>query len=65
MEAGERWTLNSVTGKLIHAWDSRGHHFRNEYDILHRLLRSFVAGTNPAEPSEELLTERLVYGEQQ
>ena len=32
MEAGERWMLNDVMGKPIRAWDSRGHHFRTEYD---------------------------------
>jgi RHS repeat-associated protein len=64
MEAGERWMLNDVTGKPIRAWDSRGHSFRSEYDPLRRPLRSFVTGANPVSPDQELLTERLVYGEQ-
>lgn len=64
MEAGARWMLNDVAGKPIRAWDSRGHSFRTEYDPLRRQLRSFVTGANPANPGQELLTERFVYGEQ-
>jgi RHS repeat-associated protein len=64
MEAGERWMLNDVAGKPIRAWDSRGHNFRTAYDPLRRPLRSFVTGADPAQPDQELLTERLVYGEQ-
>ena len=48
----------------IRAWDSRGHIFRTEYDPLRRPLRSFVTGADPTNPNQELLTERLVYGEQ-
>ena len=64
MEAGERWMLNDVAGKSISAWDSRGHTFRTEYDPLRRPLRSFVIGADPANSNRELLTDRLVYGEQ-
>ena len=64
MEAGERWTLNDVTGKPIRAWDSRGHSFRTDYDPLRRPLRLFVTGADPDNSNQELLTERLVYGEQ-
>jgi len=64
MEAGERWMLNDTTGKAIRAWDSRGHTFRTEYDPLRRPLRLFVVGADPARSNQELLTERLVYGEQ-
>jgi RHS repeat-associated protein len=64
MEAGERWMLNDVAGKPIRVWDSRGHVFRIEYDPLRRPLRSFVTGADLANPNQELLTERLVYGEQ-
>ena len=64
MEAGERWILNDVTGKPIRAWDSRQHTFRTEYDPLRRPLRTFVTNADPAKPDQELLTERLVYGEQ-
>ena len=64
MEAGERWMLNDVTGKPIRAWDCRGHTFRTEYDPLRRPMRSFVTSADPANPNHELLTERLVYGEQ-
>ncbi|OFW05979.1 MAG: hypothetical protein A3H96_00125 [Acidobacteria bacterium RIFCSPLOWO2_02_FULL_67_36] len=64
MEAGERWILNDVRGTFTRAWNSRGHAFRSEYDRLRRPLRSFVTGANPAAPNQEMLTERVVYGEQ-
>jgi RHS repeat-associated protein len=64
MDAGQRWTLNDVTGKPIRCWDSRGHVVRTEYDPIRRPLRVFVTGADPANPNLELLTERLVYGEQ-
>jgi hypothetical protein len=64
MEAGERWLFTDVTGKPIRAWDSRGHQFRTGYDRLRRPLRIFVRGADPAQSNQELLTERLVYGEQ-
>lgn len=64
MEAGARWMLNDVAGKPIRSWDDRGHSFRTEYDPLRRPLRTFVTGADPANPNQEMLTERLVYGEQ-
>ncbi len=64
MEAGRRWTLNDVAGKAIRAWDSRGHTARTEYDPARRPVRVFVTGADPDHPTQELLTERLVYGEQ-
>ena len=64
MEAGARWMLNDIAGKPLYAWDSRGHTFRSQYDPLRRPLRSFVIGTDPANPNQVLLTDRLVYGEQ-
>jgi len=64
MEAGERWTLSDVAGKVVRAWDSRGHAFRTDYDPLRRPMRQFVTGADPDQPTREVLTERLVYGEQ-
>jgi len=64
MEAGARWIVNDVAGKPIRAWDSRSHTFRSEYDPLRRPLRSFVTGADPANPNQELLSERLIHGEQ-
>ncbi|RPJ64610.1 MAG: toxin, partial [Acidobacteria bacterium] len=64
MEAGGRWMLGDVAGGTLYAWDSRGHTSRTEYDELRRPVRVFVTGADPANPNEELLTERLVYGEQ-
>ncbi|MHB0953991.1 MAG: SpvB/TcaC N-terminal domain-containing protein [Allorhizobium sp.] len=64
MEAGARWMLGDAVGKPIRAWDDRGHVFRTDYDPLRRPVRAFVTGADPAKPAQELLTERLVYGEQ-
>jgi RHS repeat-associated protein len=64
MESGERWMLHDVAGNPIRIWSSRGHTFRTAYDILRRPLRQFVIGSDPTNPATEVLTERLVYGEQ-
>jgi RHS repeat-associated protein len=68
MEAGERWMLNDVAGKPIRSWDSRGHHFRFEYDALRRPTQRFVTGTDversdPRTSGDGILYEKLVYGE--
>jgi RHS repeat-associated protein len=60
MEAGERWSLNEVTGKPIRAWDSRGFRRRITYDELRRPIALFVL-----ENGVERLAERTVYGEGQ
>src|SRR5260370_2460670 len=70
MEAGERWSLNDCTGKAIHAWDSRGHNFRTEYDALRRVTGLFVRGTDagnsdPRTTAGEVLFEQITYGEGQ
>lgn len=41
-DAGERWTLNDVTGKPIRTWDSRGFSRRVTYDALRRPLEVFL-----------------------
>ncbi|MBS1913351.1 MAG: toxin [Bacteroidetes bacterium] len=64
MESGERWMLNDVTGKSIRSWDSRAHTMRTEHDELRRPIRLFVTGADPANPTQEFMTERLIYGEQ-
>jgi RHS repeat-associated protein len=61
MEAGERWSLNDVTGRRLHHWDSRGRTLRTAYDALRRPSEVFLGeGAGP-----ELLVERTVYGESQ
>ncbi len=70
MEAGQRWTLNDVTGKPIRAWDSRGHNLRNTYDVLRRPLGKYVLGTDstnsdPRTLAGEVLYESTTYGEGQ
>ena len=61
MEAGERWLLNNVVGKLLLSWNSRNFQFRNVYDSLHRLVNSFVQEGTGTEAS----IEKVVYGESQ
>jgi RHS repeat-associated protein len=58
MEAGERRTLNDVTGKPVRAWDDRGFRRRIVYDELRRPTGLYVA-----EGGTERLAERTVYGE--
>lgn len=70
MEAGERWMLNDVAGRLIRAWDGRGHAFRTEYDALRRPLRTFVSGgdgaqSDPRVLGREVMFTRIEYGEGQ
>ena len=70
MEADERWTLNDCTAKAIRSWDSRGHNFRTEYDVLRRPTHRFVLGTDnlnsdPRTTAAEVLYEKIVYGEGQ
>jgi RHS repeat-associated protein len=63
MDAGQRWALFDVAGKLIQAWDERGHQFRSEYDALRRHARSFVRGAVAQDPDAEILFARTEYGE--
>ncbi|MDX2424780.1 MAG: SpvB/TcaC N-terminal domain-containing protein [Cycloclasticus sp.] len=64
MEAGARWMLNDIAGNSIRSWDSRGHGYRAEYDILRRPLCSYVMGEDLVNPNLEFLTDRTLYGEQ-
>jgi RHS repeat-associated protein len=63
MEAGTRWTLTDVAGNRVRRWDSRGHGIRSSYDGRRRPTHVHVSGLDPADPTRELLCERLVYGE--
>lgn len=74
MEAGARWMLNDVAGKLIRAWDSRGHNFTNSYDALRRPHEQTVRGTfsdaDPLKPNsdprtlnQDILIDKIDYGE--
>lgn len=70
MDAGERWTLNDVTGAAIRSWDSRGHSFITEYDKLRRPVGKRVHGEGTqADPrtlgDSFLLVEKIEYGESQ
>ncbi len=60
MEAGERWTLNDVTGKPIRLWDSRGFMRRLAYDALRRPTDLFVGTLGSVR-----LAEHTDYGEAQ
>ena len=68
MEAGERWTLNDISGKPIRGWNSRLFTLRTEYDALRRPVGRFVQGGDPYERNAgayacEVLFERTVYGD--
>lgn len=68
MEAGERWTLNDISGKPIRGWNSRLFMFRTEYDPLRRPVQQFVQGGDPYERNAsanacEMLFERTIYGD--
>ncbi len=58
IDAGERWTLADVSGKVMRTWDGRGNTFRSEFDLLHRQTSLFVA-----DGAGERLIELTVYGE--
>ena len=61
VDAGARWMLNNVAGKLLLAWDSRAHRLRYEYDKLYRCTKLYVR----IRDGTELLAEQTVYGEGQ
>ena len=64
MVAGARWMLSDVSGKQIRVWDNRGHIIRTEYDLLRRPQRIFLTTADLVNPRQDILIERLVYGEQ-
>jgi RHS repeat-associated protein len=59
MEAGERWTLNDVTGKPLYTWDSRAHRLQTAFDPLRRPTDTLLR-TGAGAP---ILVGRTVYGE--
>ena len=59
MDGGERWILNNVLGNPIRKWDARGFTFRILYDALRRPTHEFVQPSG----ADEILSERLIYGE--
>jgi RHS repeat-associated protein len=61
VDAGTRWMLNDILGKLMLVWDSRSHRFRHEYDALHRPTSFYVRTGHQG----EVLAERIIYGEGQ
>jgi RHS repeat-associated protein len=70
MEAGERWILGDVSGQPVWTWDSRGHAFRTEYDVVRRPLHTFVTGVNvsqsdPRVLGREVMIAKVEYGEGQ
>lgn len=65
MEAGERWTLNDVTGQPIYTWDSRGHVIETQYDELRRPTQILVQGIEGYPTGHKVLVEEIVYGESQ
>jgi RHS repeat-associated protein len=64
MEAGSRWMLGDIAGNPLRSWNSRGFLYRTEFDRLRRPIRSFVTGTDSNQPNRELLTDRMIPGDQ-
>jgi RHS repeat-associated protein len=60
-DAGQRWTLNDVSAKPLHAWDSRDHEIHYKYDALRRPTGLLMK----REHGHEKLAERTIYGESQ
>ena len=69
MDAGALWMLNDVAGKLIRAWDGRGHNFTTTYDALRRPVQQTARGTmadsDPRTLNRDLLVDKIEYGEGQ
>jgi RHS repeat-associated protein len=64
MEAGSRWMLGDIAGNPIRSWNSRGFAYRTEFDRMRRPIRSFVTGTDSNQPNREVLTDRMIPGDQ-
>ncbi|MCB9283907.1 MAG: insecticidal toxin complex protein [Lewinellaceae bacterium] len=62
MDSGIRWMLNNVLGLPVIKWDSRGHVFSFNYDILHRPLEAKVEGGDGGDPLNNVY-EKAIYGE--
>lgn len=60
MEAGERWILKDVIEHEFYLWNSSMYKIRIEYDILRRVIKSYMQ----YEGDPESLIECIVYGEQ-
>jgi RHS repeat-associated protein len=65
MDAGDRWMLNDAVGKALYAWDSRGHRVQTKYDQLRRPTELFVLGGDDIPANQQVLAEKIVYGESQ
>jgi RHS repeat-associated protein len=61
VDAGARWVLLDVAGRLIRAWGGRGFARRLTYDALHRPLAVYVRDGESG--AGERLAERREYGE--
>lgn len=64
MDTGQRWLLNNILSNPLRTWDERSHEFRFEYDILHRLVQSIVAGGDGSTALDNIF-DRILYGESQ
>jgi hypothetical protein len=62
MEAGSRWNLSDVALKPTYTWDSRGHRFRTEYDVLERPIADLLL-EDAEDAGTEVVIGRTVYGE--
>ncbi|KAL8800253.1 MAG: hypothetical protein Q9182_005309 [Xanthomendoza sp. 2 TL-2023] len=61
MDSGEHWILNNTSGEAFLSWDSKGHRIRVAFDSLRRPVAHFLRHVLVA---EEVVTDRVMYGEQ-
>ena len=62
LDAGDEWTLADVLGKPLLKWNSRGFQFRFEHDALRRPTNVWFMDLSTG--GNEILTDKIVYGEQ-
>lgn len=58
-DAGDRWSLPDVAGKVVRSWDSRGHAIERTYDALRRPVGVYVS----ADGADAVLAEHTLYGD--
>lgn len=62
MDAGQRWLLNTASGKPLRKWDERRHEFQYFYDAANRPTISKVIGGDGPVPLDHIF-DRIIYGE--
>ena len=63
-DRGARTWLPDVAMHPLRVWEDRGIATRYAYDTARRVIAVFVTGVDPNAPDQEVLTQRMVFGEQ-